>query len=231
MFGVGLAGGKTAADPELLEPKPASSLSEVRRILRYVGRLVRRPAHVSMDGICLRVPGHATGAVLRSLYAEVYERLERALLPSLLRPDDRVVEIGSAIGCVGIVCARVVGIDRLLMVEANADLIPEIERNFRLNRLGEPRLLCGLAAAEGSGSVDFRIAEQFWSSSTYERGATVRVDQVEQLDTNLLLQQERATVLICDIVSCTRFHGHQDKVFLELEDEDGTTQVQPRVQA
>ena len=32
-------------------------------------------------------------------------------------------------------------------------------------------------------------------------------------------------------VSCCRFHGHQVKVFLELEDEDGTTQVQPRVQA
>ena len=31
-------------------------------------------------------------------------------------------------------------------------------------------------------------------------------------------------------LSCCRFHGHQVKMFLELEDEDGTTQVQPGVQ-
>ncbi|USU07874.1 glutathione S-transferase N-terminal domain-containing protein [Sphingomonadaceae bacterium OTU29MARTA1] len=33
------------------------------------------------------------------------------------------------------------------------------------------------------------------------------------------------------MVSCCRFRGHRDKVFLELEDGDATTEVQPRVQA
>ena len=32
-------------------------------------------------------------------------------------------------------------------------------------------------------------------------------------------------------LSCCRFRGHRDKVFLELEDGDATTEVQPRVQA
>lgn len=32
-------------------------------------------------------------------------------------------------------------------------------------------------------------------------------------------------------MSCCRFRGHRDKVFLELEDGDATTEVQPRVQA
>ena len=45
-----------------------------------------------------------------------------------------------------------------------------------------------------------------------------------------VLQPVSVFQLITQGVSCCRFHGHQVKVFLELEDEDGTTQVQPGVQ-
>ncbi len=32
-------------------------------------------------------------------------------------------------------------------------------------------------------------------------------------------------------LSCCRFRGHRDKVFMEPEGDDATTEVQPRVQA
>jgi hypothetical protein len=40
----------------------------------------------------------------------------------------------------------------------------------------------------------------------------------------LALAQQQVSLL-----SCCRFRGHRDKVFLEPEDGDATTEVQPRV--
>ena len=170
------------------------------RLARYVFRLVVRPKHVAVEKIILRIPAFAQGAVLHSLYADRYERLERILLPSLLQPDDRVVELGSAIGLIGLVCCQKISAQQLVMVEANRDLIPEITYNFHNNGVQLPRLIHGIAAAGKTGDADFHVSRQFWASSDrLPEQAALRVDQVQQIDTNRLLLEHRATALICDI--------------------------------
>lgn len=185
-----------------------SYIAALKRLSRFLLRMISRPKQVSLAGITVRVPEFAVGPVLRSLYAERYERLERSLLPVLLRPDDRVLELGSAIGLIGITCCKIIPPDQLLLVEANRDLIPEILHNFELNGIARPTLLHAIATAQGDGNGEgsgsnegeFHVSEQFWASSDRPpEGGTLRIDRVARVDTNELLASHRATVLICDI--------------------------------
>lgn len=170
-----------------------------KRLARYFVRLLMRPTTVRIGDHVLRVPPGANGAVLHSLYAERYERLERALLPSLLRPDDRVVELGSAIGFIGLVASRTVCPSRMILVEANRDLIPEIISNFAGNGVALPDLRHGVAGIANQ-AVDFYVDSQFWASTTRpQAGRQLRLDTMEMIDTNKLLREHQASVLICDI--------------------------------
>jgi len=187
-----------AASADISLPR-SGPLREIARLSRYAVRRLLKPDSVNIANLRLRIPEGARGAVLRSLYAEKYEQLECSLLPALLRADDRVLEIGSAIGLVGLVCARSVGLDRLEMVEANQDLRGEIIENFRANGFGPPWLHMGLAACRDGDPVPFRVSSQFWSSSTHDRGSTKRIDMVEQVNINRLIEEQKTTVLICDI--------------------------------
>ena len=51
------------------------------------------------------------------------------------------------------------------------------------------------------------------------------------LKPELMMQADYTTLAQYDDLSCCRFRGHRDKVFLEPEGVDATTEVQPRVQA
>jgi len=173
--------------------------AEMARLARYGWRGITKPQEVRLGGFRVRPPPGAGGRVLASLYAEKYEELERRALPDLLRPEDRVVEVGSAIGVVGLVCARIVGPERLWMVEANPDLAETIRANFALNGMAAPQLHIGLGCSEPGDPIAFRVAKEFWSSSVLERGQTARVELAPRIDLNQLLRASQASVLICDI--------------------------------
>ena len=173
--------------------------SEIGRLSRYGVRLATRPRDVNLGGFLLRLPAGAGGRVRASIYAEKYEVLETRALPRVLRPGDVVVEAGAAIGYVGLHCARIVGVENLVLIEANKDLLPEIENNFRRNGLDTPEILTGVAAAEAGGLVDFHVSEQFWSSSVIDRGNTTRTDRLPMIGLNALFRERKANVFICDI--------------------------------
>lgn len=181
-------------------PLRSETISQtVARLLRYLLRLLTRPKTVRIGDHVLHIPNGAAGPVLHSLYAERYERLERALLPDLLRTDDRVVELGSAIGLIGLVTSRVVDPSRIIMIEANRDLIPEIVRNFAVNNVILPDLR-HCVAGTANQPVQFHVDSQFWASTTRpQMGRQHRVDTVQMIDTNELIRYHEATVLICDI--------------------------------
>lgn len=174
-------------------------LTEITRLMRYGWRMATRPRRVTISGVKLNVPDSATGRVLASIYAEKYEGLEARELPRLLRADDIVVEAGAAIGFVGLIAQQTVGASSVTMIEANRDLVPEIERNWRDNNTGPPQVLHGLAAAEDGPPVDFHVANLFWASSVIDHGATRRTDRVDQIGLNPLFREKQASVFICDI--------------------------------
>ena len=64
-----------------------------------------------------------------------YEGQELAGALALVRPGDRVVEMGAGIGFVGAVVAQNVPDVHVLSFEANPALIPHIQELYRLNAL------------------------------------------------------------------------------------------------
>lgn len=176
-----------------------SVISEVARLARYGVRMIARPKEVTLAGVKLSLPDGVRGKVLASIYAEKYENLETKLLPKYLKPDDVVVEAGAAIGFVGAICANTVGAENVYMIEANPDLIPVIKKNFSLNGFAEPQTIQGVATAAEGDPVEFRVAEQFWSSSTLDRGQTLSVVKAPPVNLNRQFREKSATVFICDI--------------------------------
>jgi FkbM family methyltransferase len=174
-------------------------LKDAARLARYGMRMALRPRSVDIGGVRLNVPATAHGPVLASIYAEKYEGLEARELPRLLAPGDVVVEAGSAIGFIGLICQRIVGAGNVHMIEANADLIPEIKKNFALNGAPDPKIHHALAAAEDGPPTPFHVADQFWSSSVIAACATKRTDMVASIGLNALFRKTGATVFICDI--------------------------------
>ena len=71
--------------------------------------------------------------IVTSICQGGYEATERSIVPKLVRPGDRVLEIGTAVGLVTMVLADVVGNENVIGFEANPNLIEDARRNFAAN--------------------------------------------------------------------------------------------------
>ncbi len=97
-----------------------------------------------------------------------YELEDSRLARKVLKPGDRVLELGSSIGFLALFCKTRLGIEDYAMVEANPRLASLIEENFRLNGAGEP-ILFKVAAGPEDGEVRFTVNRDYWSSSVIDR--------------------------------------------------------------
>jgi FkbM family methyltransferase len=129
-----------------------------------------------------------------------YEGQEIAGALHLVRPGDRVLELGAGLGIVGAVTALNRAPERLLAFEANPDLIPHIRRLYAANGLQarmevRNRILVG---GEAPPTMPFHLAGSFLGSSLIERprGRTV---EVETLPWAAVIAELRPTVLLIDI--------------------------------
>ena len=129
-----------------------------------------------------------------------YEDRERRLVTSLLRPGDRVLEVGTAIGLVAMTTAAMIGPEHISTFDANPAMIADAEANFARNGV-EIAARCGALVPRGrfaaGARLAFHVSPQFWASRLVEPGeGTISVP-------TLCFEEERAradaNVLICDI--------------------------------
>jgi len=95
-----------------------------------------------------------------------YEEAETRLCPVLLTPDDRVVEIGSAIGFLGLLAARSIGVQAWFSVEANPYTVGLLKANYALNGVVTFAPVLVAALAPKDGPINLHVSEDFWTSST-----------------------------------------------------------------
>jgi len=132
-----------------------------------------------------------------------YEGHERGVLPYLLKPSDRVIEIGSAIGVVGTHAAAIVGCENVVCFEANPNLISHALSNHALNGFSietHNAVLQNRDNWAGPGhKVPFYINQEFWASSLRPEGNPLEIADVPTLCFEEQIEKWRANVLICDI--------------------------------
>lgn len=145
--------------------------------------------------------------IIRSLEDGGYESAERSILYAALRPDDRVLEIGTAVGVLSMTAASIVGPESVTTYEANPYILEDARRNFMANGLGAIRSSNAVlqARAEMAGvppTIPFAVSRDFWASRL---GATINdpdiVDVVDIPTASLedAIEAHRANFLICDI--------------------------------
>jgi FkbM family methyltransferase len=157
-----------------------------------------------LDGLKVMVPPEGYGeAITTSIARGGYEAIERSTVPKILRPGDRVLEVGGAIGVVSMAAARVVGAGNVMSFEANPNLIEHARRNFELNAL-QVNARCAVLQnrVDWGGpnqTLPFYVHKDFWASSLATKPGTVSVICVPTLCLEAEAQAFRANVLVCDI--------------------------------
>lgn len=142
-----------------------------------------------------------TPKIEKPLRSGRYEGGEIASLRRVLRQGDRVLELGAGLGLCSTAAAQFEGVEAVVAVEANPELIPLIRETHRLNGV-EDRIdvrNC-VITAEGGTLVPFYLRADFWAASLEaDSRPYVRVEHLVGTALADLIAEIRPTVLVCDI--------------------------------
>lgn len=155
----------------------------------------------------------------------IYEAAERRLCLEFLRKEDAVLEIGGAIGFLGLVCQKHIGIENYFIFEANPATLNLLRRNYEMNGL-QPRAW-NLALGPEEGVLELDVATDFWENSVVETqspgafGQKITVPSTT-LGAMLALVEQEVSALIIDVEGAEQFIRWDDlpasvhKIIIEL---------------
>ena len=194
----------------------------VRYRFKYV---LPRVQEITLEGLRFDVSPLST-KIRNRLLSGLYEAHEKEMCRDFLAADDRVVEIGGAIGFIGLYCHKKLGITNYTCFEANPRTYEMLRRNFELNGV-VPRVF-NMALAHADGEVELDVGGDFWENSICghpSRSAqgvkTVRVPS-GTLQTLLEKAGGEVNTLIIDIegaeqfIDCSQIPETISKIIIEL---------------
>jgi FkbM family methyltransferase len=146
-----------------------------------------------------------------------YEEPEQRLCRDFLQPTDSVLEIGGAIGFIGLFCQMKLGITRYISVEANPETVEMLKRNYALN--GLTPVVWNLALGKTDGKVELNVGGDFWENFIVYPQKKTRVNTIEVQSATLKSLLDRApsvvNVLVVDIEGAEQFIDF-DQIPLEV---------------
>lgn len=157
---------------------------------------------IDYNGVKLATePGVLAGRLREALLGGWYELEESRHVPGLVRPGDRVLELGAGLGYVTTVLARCPEVESVVSVEANPQLARLAARTVALNGVAGKVTVHNSVAlpAPTTAAVPFYVRHEFWASSLDADAAYVREITVPVLDIDALIAEHRPTLLVIDI--------------------------------
>lgn len=176
----------------------------VRYRFKYV---LPKIQEVTLEGMRFDVSGLST-KIRNRLLSGAYEAAEKEMCRDFLVPEDSILEIGGAIGFIGLFCQRKLGIRNYTCFEANPRTFDMLRRNYELNGL-EPRVH-NMALAHADGEVSLEVGSDFWENSICSKSNSsegVKTVKVPAGTLQTLFQRagHRVNVLIIDIEGAEQF--------------------------
>lgn len=143
---------------------------------------------------------HISKPVWKHVWRGDYEWPELRALSALMRPQDRVLELGLGMGLVSGVLARRYPEARFTSYEANPDLHPHISALHKANGITNVEARAALVAPLSGGATRrFRIHRHFTESSLVAASADLSEVDVPVHDPATVMAEVRPDLLICDI--------------------------------
>ncbi|GGE25723.1 methyltransferase, FkbM family [Gemmobacter megaterium] len=151
----------------------------------------------------LQVPvqgAHVSKPVWKHIWRGDYEWPELRALSALMRPEDRVLELGLGMGLVSGVMARRHPGARFTSYEANPALPEAIARLHRTNGITNVEVRSAVVAPLDQGATrSFRLHRHFTESSLVAGAADLEAVEVPVHDPAAVFAEVRPDLLVCDI--------------------------------
>jgi len=182
--------------------------------------------HLELNGVVVPPdPAIITPVIRRAILEGRFETEEASQIPHIVRPGDRVLEIGAGIGFISTLLSREARVSRVLAVEANPYLLDYMGRLHARNRVRKVRRVNAVLTNDPVESATFYLRPEFWMGSLApEPNAYVGTVQVPTLNLDRVLLDEAINLVVCDVEGAEAglFDGADlsgvDRVFLEMHD-------------
>jgi FkbM family methyltransferase len=193
----------------------------VRYRFKYV---LPRIQELTLDGMKFDVTS-LSPKIRNRLLSGAYEANEKLMCIDFLNKTDSVLEVGGAIGYIGLLCQKRIGITDYTCIEANPKTYEVLKKNYALNNI-EPKVF-NVALSHADGEVELEIGSDFWENSicfenrTVQGVKTVRVPSAT-LPSLIQLAGHPINTLIIDIEGAEQFINfsqlpdHVSKLIIEL---------------
>lgn len=179
---------------------------------------------IELENIRLDVSTLSPKARHRLLYVG-YETAEKVMCRDFLTRNDSVLELGAAIGFIGLYCQKNLGIRDYVLVEANPRTLAVLKRNYQLNGL-TPNAL-NVALAPNNGRVELNVETDFWENSILPANHAIAGRKTMDvpaatLETLLANTGHHFNTLIIDVEGAEQFIDFKqlpasiDKIIMEL---------------
>lgn len=152
------------------------------------------------------------------------------LLDQAVRPGDRVLVIGAGLGVLTTLIAKRGGVERLIAVEANTQLVHYLERTHALNGVEWIETINAALAEDRKGYVPFFARQDIRTSSLLpDHGSWQQVMMVPTMDLDAILMEEQITLLVSEIPSGTAEvlasanPAHVERILLSAADDPAGT--------
>lgn len=183
-------------------------------------------AFLELGGVVIPVdPQVITPTICAAILSGCFETEEARQIPAIVKPGDRVLEIGSGIGFISTLLSREARVASVIAVEANPGLMDYMAALHARNRVRKVRRVNTVLTNEDRETVTFYQRHDFWMGSLIA-GPNAYVGTVEVPTTRLddMLRTEAIDLIVCDVEGAEvgLFEGADlagvDRVFLEVHD-------------
>ncbi|MDD9733855.1 FkbM family methyltransferase [Mameliella sp. AT18] len=153
----------------------------------------------------LKIPKHpqiTKGRIRGALKSDTYERKECDAVMRVVRPGDRVLELGGGIGYMSTLLSVKKQVARVVSYEANPALIPYIRSVHAANGVENVDLRNALLSPQAGDPVPFYVRRNFLASSMDREADPDSVTEevpIMQHAIAPVLEAETPDVLVCDI--------------------------------
>lgn len=186
----------------------------------------RDPKPLEADGVLIPDdPAVITPAIARAIREGRFEAEESSQIAAIVRPGDRVLEIGAGIGFISTLLARQRRVAAVIAVEANPGLMDYMARLHAINGVRKVRRLNAVLTNGPEQRATFYLRPDFWMGSLAPGpNPWVGTVQVPTMRLDALLREEAIDLVVCDVegAEATLFEGADlsgvDRLWVEIHD-------------